>query len=164
MGAWADRALRVVGGLVALAGAVVTALVEVFYTPLYVGAVRLPVTLVLAVVTNAALVWFAYQVTGSKLFALVPGLVWMGLLIAAAGPRSEGDRILYDAFGVLVIFAGVAGYTFAAYRLLIPAPPRPAPGPPAAGPPAPSPPPPARSGDPARPAPDRDPPDRRPPT
>lgn len=157
-------ALRVAGALVALAGAVVTALVEALYTPLYVGGVRLPVTVLLAVVTNVGLVWFAYEATGSKLFALVPGLVWMGLMIVAAGPTTEGDRVLYDGFGFLMIFAGVGGYTFAAYRLLIPAQPRPAPGPPAVGPPSPSPPPPAQSGGPARPAPDRDPPDWLPPS
>lgn len=153
-----DRGLRVAGSFVALAGAVVTALIEAFYTPLYVGTVRLPLTVVLAAITNAVLVRFTYRVTGSKLFALMPGLVWMGLMIIWAGPTTEGDRVLYDGFGLLTILAGVGGYTFAAYRLITPAPPpRPPSGLRGAGPPLPSPPPPAQSGGPAQAGPDRGP-------
>jgi len=153
-----DLALRAAGGLVALAGAVLTAVIELFYTPLYLGSVRIPATMVLAVLTNVALVWFAHAATGSKLFALVPGLVWMGLMVFAAGGTTEGDIVLHDFFGLGTIFAGVAGYTFAAYRLIIP---RPTPGPPAAGAPSPSPPPPGPVGGPAPPGPARDPGGRR---
>ena len=153
----ADLALRAAGGVVALAGAVLTAVIELFYTPLYVGPVRVPATLVLAVLTNVGLVWFTRTTTGSNLFALVPGLVWMGLMVVGASRTTEGDIVLHDAFGLATIFAGVAGYTFAAYRLIIP---RPAPGPPAAGPPSPSPPAPGPVAGPAPPGPARGPADR----
>lgn len=163
MTAAATLALRVAGALVALAGAVLTAAVEAFYTPLYAGGVRLPVTVVLAVLTNVVLVWFAYAATGSEFFALVPGLVWMGLMVLAADRTSEGDIVLHDLLGLVTIFAGVAAYAFAAYsivvhRLIIPGRLRPVPGPPAAARRGPSPPPPGSAGGPARPAPDRDPP------
>lgn len=137
MSEFGDLGLRVAGAVVALAGAVVTALIEAFYLPLYVGAVRLPVTVVLAAVTNAVLVRFAYRVTDSKLFALMPGLLWMGMMIVWAEPRGEGDHVLYDGFGLLLILAGVGGYTFAAYRLINPPqPPGSAAGPPDSQPPS----------------------------
>jgi hypothetical protein len=116
----ADLALRVAGTLVAVGGAVATALVEAFLTPLYAGTVRLPAAAVLAVVTNAALVWFTYRATGHKLVALLPGLAWMAIMIVAAGRTTEGDIVLAgdNWVAMVTIFAGVGGYAFAAYRLL----------------------------------------------
>jgi hypothetical protein len=118
----ADLALRALGLAVALAAALLTALLEAFLTPLYLGTVRLPLAPLLAALTSAALVWFTHQVTGHKLLALVPGLVWMGLMIVAAGRTTEGDIVLAgdNWVALATIIAGVAGFAVAGYRLLNP--------------------------------------------
>lgn len=157
-----DLALRFTGTLVAVVGAVATAVMAAFLTPLYAGTVRLPVAIVVAVAANYALVWFTYRVTEHKLVALLPGLVWMGVMILFSARTSEGDIVLAgnNWVGLATIFTGVAAYAVAAYRLLIPPPPpvRPSPGPPATDRPRAFPPGPDPAGDQARPARPADPP------
>jgi len=116
--------LRVFGALVACCGAVVTAVIEAFYTPLRWGAVRLPVSVVLAVLANLLLLWYGYRVTGNKLMALLPGLLWMTVMIVASGRTSEGDLVLTANNWVVytTILAGIATYVVGAYRLLFMAP------------------------------------------
>jgi hypothetical protein len=113
--------LKVLGGLVAVAGAVVTALLEAFLTPLRWDTVRLPVSMVLAVLTNLLLLWFTYRVTSHRLVALLPGLIWMALMIIASGRTPEGDVVLAANNWVVytTILAGVLAYVVGAYQLMI---------------------------------------------
>ena len=60
--------LRIAGTALGLLGGFLTALWEIFLSPLSAGGVMLPVAPVLAIVTNAALVWFTRRVTGRKWF------------------------------------------------------------------------------------------------
>jgi hypothetical protein len=117
-----DIALRVLGGLVAIAGALVTAVIEVFLAPLRVGTVRLPVSLLLAVVGNLALVWFTHQATGRRGAVVLPALVWMAVMIPAAGRTDEGDLLLTgdNWVGLVTIFGGVVAFAVGAYRLIMP--------------------------------------------
>jgi hypothetical protein len=141
----ADLAIRGLGALVAVVAAVASALLTAFLTPLYLGTVRVPVSIVIAIVANYALVWFAYRATGQKLVALLPGLVWIAVIIVLSAKTTEGDIVLAaNNWVVLVsIFAGVGAYAVAAYRLFVPPPPPLRPPPPVApavaGPPAPPP-------------------------
>lgn len=153
--------MRVLGAVVALALALLTGVYEAFYAGLYLGADRLPATVLLAFVTNVGLVWFTYRATGSALFSLVPGVVWMGVMIMATARTAEGDLLITGAnwVGLVTLFTGVAGYVFGAYRMVIRRPqPPPVPGPPAAVRPWPFQPPRARAGGPARPEQHPDPP------
>ncbi len=120
-----DLLLRVVGGLVAVAGALVTAVVEAFLTPLRVDTARLPVSLVIAVVANVALVWFTYQVTGKRAAVVLPILVWFVVMLGWAGRRTaEGDLLLTgdNWVGQLTIFGGAVAFGLGAYRLILPRP------------------------------------------
>ncbi|HET6211558.1 MAG TPA: hypothetical protein VFE14_01665 [Micromonosporaceae bacterium] len=118
----ADIALRVVGALVGLAAGALTAVWEAFLTPLYFGTVRLPLAPVLALGTGVALVWFTHEVTGHRLVALLPGLVWTGLMLVAAGRTTEGDIVLAgnNWVALTTVFAGVVGYVIGAYRMFNP--------------------------------------------
>ena len=60
-----DLAVRAAGALVALWGAVLLAAIGAFLTPLRLGATLIPVSVLLAIVGNGALIWFAYRVTES---------------------------------------------------------------------------------------------------
>jgi hypothetical protein len=116
-----DLALRVAGGLVAVAGALVTAVIEVFLAPLRVGTVRAPVSLVLAVAGNLALVWFTYRATGRRAAVVLPALVWMAVMIPAASRTDEGDLLLTgdNWVGLVTIFGGAVTFAGGAYRLIL---------------------------------------------
>ncbi|MGY1811099.1 hypothetical protein ACI8AF_27340 [Blastococcus sp. SYSU D00669] len=126
------RALALVGwGLLVVAVAGWLALVEVFWLPLRVGGVLVPVSLVAAVVGNLLLVAAAHRLSGSRVVAVLPALVWGTVALAAAQRRPEGDLVLTGggALGVLnllFLLAGVVAAAFAVGRVLTMPPPRPA--------------------------------------
>lgn len=117
-----DLVLRVLGALVAMAGALVTALIEVFLAPLRVGTVRLPLSLLLAVAGNLVLVWYTYRVTGKRAAVALPGLVWAVVMVRASGRTTEGDLLLTgdNWVGLLTILAGTAAFAAGAYALILP--------------------------------------------
>jgi hypothetical protein len=91
-----------VGHLLSLVGAGVTAIVaaawlavvEVFWLPLRVAGVLVPVSVVAAVVGNLLLVRLALQLSGSRLVAMLPVLTWAVVVVAAMDRRPEGDLVL----------------------------------------------------------------------
>lgn len=83
--AWALAAVVVAGWL---------ALVEVFWLPLRVGRVLLPVSVLAVVVGNLLLPALARRVSGSRLVALLPAPVWLTIALAATVRRPEGDLVL----------------------------------------------------------------------
>ncbi len=118
--AWESVALRVAGGVVAVALAVVTALIEIFYTPLRVGGVLVGASVVLAVVVNFYLPRFTVEATGVGWVALLPPLAWFGLAVVAAGRRGEGDILITNWVGLLMVFAGSIAFAAGGYRLMVP--------------------------------------------
>ncbi len=118
-----DLAFRILGAVVALWGSVLLAIIEAFLVPLRLGGVRLPVSLLLAIVGNLAFIWFARYTTGSKLLALLPGLAWFVVTIVLSSQTSEGDTVLLGGdwmpLALLLFGAGsvaVGAYLFAAPR------------------------------------------------
>jgi hypothetical protein len=118
---WLDRAARVLGLLIALLLAAVSAAFEVFYTPLYLGSSRFPVSLLAAVVGNVGLVYFTYLVTGRRIAAVGPALVWVAVMVVAASRTSEGDLVLTDNnwVGIGTMLAGSVALAGAGYRLML---------------------------------------------
>ncbi|MFP5369265.1 MAG: hypothetical protein ACLGI3_00725, partial [Actinomycetes bacterium] len=94
------RLLRSEGVLIAgravsvVVAALWLALVEVFWLPLRVAGVLLPVSIAAAVIGNLLLVDLALRATGSRLVAVLPALAWAGVVITAMGRRPEGDLVL----------------------------------------------------------------------
>ncbi len=131
----ADLAVRVLGGLVAVAGTLVTAAIEVFFAPLRAGSVRLPVSLVIAIVANLVLVWFTYRATGRRGAVVLPAVIWLAIMIGFASLRTrEGDLLFTGDNWVaqLTLFGGSVAFGAGAYKLIVARPPAP---PPAAAPP-----------------------------
>lgn len=87
---WAVLAVAVAGWL---------ALVEVFWLPLRLGPVLVPVSVLAAVVGNLLLVDGAYRLSRSRVVAVLPALVWMVVALAASSPRPEGDLVLTGGTG-----------------------------------------------------------------
>jgi hypothetical protein len=114
-----DRAERIAGLLVATGLGAVSAMYEAFLTPLAWGNVRVPVSLVLALVGNVALVWFTREVTGRVVAALLPAAAWVAVMFLAAGQTTERDLVLTSDnwVGLSTMFAGALAFALAAYRL-----------------------------------------------
>jgi hypothetical protein len=121
---------RTVGwGAAAVVAAAWLAVVEVFWLPLRVGLVPLPLSVVAAVAGNLLLVAWAYRISGSRVVGVLPALVWLVVVIAASMRRPEGDLVITGggAAGVVnlvFLLAGVTAAAFAVGRVL--AGPRPA--------------------------------------
>jgi hypothetical protein len=119
------RALQLLGWAVA---AVVVAgwlaLVEVFWLPWRLAGVPVPISLVAAVVGNLLLVGAALRLSGSRLVAVLPALVWLGIAVTASMRRPEGDLLLPGGDGVTstvnlgFLLLGVVAAAFAVGRAL----------------------------------------------
>jgi hypothetical protein len=115
-----DLAIRAAGALVALWGAVLLGLIGAFLTPLRFGGTLIPVSVLLVIVGNAALIWFAYRVTESKLLGLLPGIVWLAVTMLGVERTTEGDLVLTNWVATLYLYAGAITVAVAAYRMILP--------------------------------------------
>jgi hypothetical protein len=119
------RALQLAGWAVAaVLVAAWLALVEVLWLPWRVGGVPVPVSLVAAVAGNLLLVGAARRLSGSRLVAVLPALVWLGIALAAASRRPEGDLLLpggdavTETLNLGFLLVGVVAAAFAVGRAL----------------------------------------------
>ncbi|MFI5906682.1 hypothetical protein [Dactylosporangium sp. NPDC051541] len=112
-----DIVLTVVGLIVATLLGAALAVIEAVWSPLRVGGFRVPASLVVALVTNPLLGWFAYTVTKRRLATLLPAAAWCVVWIMAAGRTSEGDMIITEDnwVGLLTLFAGPLAFAVGIY-------------------------------------------------
>ena len=89
------RALQLAGWAVAaVLVAAWLAVVEVFWLPWRLGGVPVPLSLLAAAFGNVLLVRAAGGLSGSRLVAVLPAVVWLGVAVTAAMRRPEGDLLL----------------------------------------------------------------------
>ena len=120
MKAWAER---VCWGLTVLVVALWLALAEVFWLPLRVGGVLVPVSIVVAVVGNLLLPTAALRLSGSRLVAVLAVVPWLVVAVAAMIRRPEGDLVMSgsEALGVVnlaFLMLGVLAAAFSVGRAL----------------------------------------------
>ena len=117
-------------GFVAAAYAVVLlltvllALWGAFLVPFRVGGVPVPVSWVIAVVGNVALVVAGWRLLG-RTGAAVPALLWLAVAVALASKRSEGDLVVAATlvgvgFLPLGALASAAAWFFLSARAQLP--------------------------------------------
>jgi hypothetical protein len=116
-------AQRLGWGLLAVVVATWLALVEVFWLPLRVGGVLLPVSIAAAVVGNLLLPGAALRLSGSRLVAGLTGVVWLVVAAGATVRRPEGDLVVTGggATGVVnlaFLLLGVLAAAFSVGRAL----------------------------------------------
>lgn len=118
---WGERALLTVATVVLGWAGFVLAVLGVFWTPLMIGTVRVPVSILLAVGGNLGLIWLGWRLTRHRFLALVPGLIWAVVALLGANITTEGDLLLASNNWVALVFllSGSVAVGFAAYRLIL---------------------------------------------
>jgi hypothetical protein len=116
-----ELVLVISGAVVSIWAAVLLAVTGAFLTPLRIGTVPAPVSILLGIGGNALIMWFAYRVTRIKVLAVVPGLIWVALTFLESGATSERDVVLLGNWvAVAYLYSGCATVAVVAYRLLLP--------------------------------------------
>ncbi|MEU5946213.1 hypothetical protein ABZ793_11695 [Micromonospora sp. NPDC047465] len=120
-----DLALRVAGGLVAVLGGVLTAVLELLLATLRVGGQLIGVSVVLAVAANIALSWFAHEAVGRRWAVALPALPWFVLMAVAAVRTTEGDLLVAgdNWVGLAMIVAGAMTFAVMGFRQVLAQPP-----------------------------------------
>ncbi len=119
-----DRVLRVVGVIVGVCLAAVTAFWEALLTPLHVtifgAVVRLPIAPLVAIILNVGIFWFGRVVTGRTGLALLPAIAWFVVIFAAGNRTSEGDILIAgnNWVGVVTILLGALAWAAGVYVLM----------------------------------------------
>ena len=113
-----ERLLIIAGAVVATGLGAVLGLFEAFLTPLRIPhSTYLPVALVLALICNPALSWFAAEVTGRRFAAILPALAWCVVWFVAASRTSEGDLIITgnNWVGLVTLLAGPIAFALGVF-------------------------------------------------
>jgi hypothetical protein len=112
------RSLRTAGwGLAAVLVSAWLAVVEVFWLPLRIGGVLVPLSVVGAVAGNLTIGAAARRLSGTATAAVLAAGAWLVVVVAAMIPRSEGDLLIVGGgtTGVVNIVFLMAGVVSAAY-------------------------------------------------
>jgi hypothetical protein len=114
---------RLGAGLLVVVLAAWLALVEVFWLPLRLFGVLVPVSVAAAVAGNLLLVALAARLTGSRVAAVLPALTWLVVAVAASIRRPEGDLIVTGSgalglIGLAFLLLGVVAAAFAVGRVM----------------------------------------------
>ena len=121
-----DRAIRIAGLVIAVLAAILSGLLELFFTTLRLGGFPVGLSVVTAVAGNVAIGWFAVTTTRRRWALGPPWAIWTLMMLAAAGIRTtEGDYLLSgnDYVALIMILAGSLAFAVYAYRMILKRPP-----------------------------------------
>jgi hypothetical protein len=118
----ADALVRIAGLVVALLATVVTAVAELYLTPLRIGGVPIGASVLVAAAANWGIAWFAVHTTGRRWASGPPWALWTMIMFFAAGSRTrEGDYLLSgnDWIALVMILVGSLAFAVHAYRMIL---------------------------------------------
>lgn len=121
--AWTEPAYKIAGTVVGVGLGAMSALWEVMVSPMHATIghtlVRVPLATLLAVAGNVALVWGTRLVTGKTILALMPGVAWFLVMLAASTKTGEGDLLITSDnwVGLTAILFGAAAWVGSGYVL-----------------------------------------------
>jgi hypothetical protein len=120
-----ERAIRIAGLVIAILAAILSGLLELFFTTLRVGGFPIGVSILMAVVANTAIAWFAVTTTGRRWALGPPWALWTLMMLFAAGVRTnEGDYLLggNDYVALVMILLGSLTFAVYSYRMILKSP------------------------------------------
>ena len=115
-----DRCLRYLGYLVAAGLGAAFALYDVGFVVLHFHSIRVPLTVLLALIGNPLLALFAYVVTRHKAAGIVPALTWCGVWFTAASKSSDGDWLVLpnNWVGIVTSLVGPIAFAVMVYEIV----------------------------------------------
>lgn len=125
-----DLLLRVAGVAISLVATVLTAVLELFLSPLRIGGVQIWVAVLVAAAANWAICWFAVTSTARRWAVAPPWALWTLIMFLAGGyATAEGDRLIdgNDMVALVMILAGSVSFAAFTYRTILRSPPPPRP-------------------------------------
>jgi len=114
--------IKVFGVIISVVAAILSGFLEIFLAPLRAGRIPLCVAIVLAVVANYAIAWFAHTTVGRRWAVAPPWVAWTALMLFAAGVRTdEGDYLISgnDWVSLVTILIGSLTWAVFAYRMIL---------------------------------------------
>lgn len=114
-----EYVIRSCGAVVVLAATIVLSIVETFLVPVRAAHMYLPVAALLAAASNIAFPLAMLYLTRVRGLALLPGLAWFVIVIAATTPTGEGDLVIPAIWpGVVMLVVGAGTFATMGYLLL----------------------------------------------
>ncbi|MFI7597279.1 hypothetical protein [Actinoplanes sp. NPDC049681] len=111
-----ERLIRTAGVVISLVATVLSALIELFLTPLRIGGTPIGVAILVAAAANFAISWFAVTTVGQRWALAPPWGLWTAIMFFAAGGRTtEGDYLVSGKDWVALVMILVGSLTFAVY-------------------------------------------------
>ncbi|WP_041832881.1 hypothetical protein [Actinoplanes sp. N902-109] len=111
-----DVLVKIGGIVVSVLATALTAGLELLLTPLRIGAVPIGVAVLVAIVANWAIAWFATAVVGRRWAIAPPWAVWTLIMFVAAGTSTpEGDYLVSGNDWIALVMILVGSLTFAVY-------------------------------------------------
>ncbi|WP_067508311.1 hypothetical protein [Actinoplanes sp. TFC3] len=117
-----DGFLRIAGVVVSLIATVFSAALELLMTPLRISGVPIGVAVLVAIVANWAIAWFATSLVGRRWAIAPPWGAWTLIMFFAAGTRTpEGDYLVSgnDWIALVMILAGSLTFAVYTYRAIL---------------------------------------------
>ncbi|WP_092378251.1 hypothetical protein [Micromonospora phaseoli] len=115
-----DIGLRVTGGVLAVVAGAATAVLELLLAPLRIGGYLVGAAVLVAVIANVALSWFAIETVGRRWAVALPALPWVAVMMVAADRTDEGDVLLVGNWvGLTLVVAGAMTFAVMAFRSIL---------------------------------------------
>jgi hypothetical protein len=117
-----ELTIRVAGVVISILAAILSGALELFFTELRIGGVLVGVSIVMALVANPAIAWFAVTTTGRRWALGPPWIVWTIMMLGAAGIRTdEGDYLIAgnDWVALVMILVGSLAFAVYSYRMIL---------------------------------------------
>jgi hypothetical protein len=117
-----ERVIRIAGLVIAVLAAVLSGLLELFFTQLRVGGFPIGVSILMALVGNVAIAWFTVTTTGRRRAVAAPWVVWTLIMFFATGVHTtEGDYLVSgdDYVALVMVLVGSLAFAVYTYRMIL---------------------------------------------
>jgi hypothetical protein len=117
-----DLIIRVAGWVISIVAVILSGVLELFFTPLRAFGFPIGVSILMALVANPAIAWFAVTTTGRRSAVAPPWIIWTIMMLFATGYRTaEGDYLVSgnDWVALVMILVGSLAFAVYSYRMIL---------------------------------------------
>ncbi len=123
-GRLADLLLRMAGGVLAVLGGALSAVLELILAPARLGGQLIGAAVLVAVAANVLLSWFAHRTVERRWAVALPAVPWFAIVAVAGIRTAEGDVLLTGTWvDLLLVVAGAMTFAVMGFRQVLAVPP-----------------------------------------